>query len=70
MPLDNINSWASRKANVTSIFSSRMPAERYEFTLPQVGRDDDAALDSDVVKLDGINNGKSVVQWLRRGILS
>ena len=43
------------------------PAEQYEFTLPRVGRDDDAALDSDVVKLDGNNNGKSECTEVKEG---
>ena len=42
------------------------PVERYEFTIPKVAGNDDRALDSDVVKLDG-TQGKSDCMEVKEG---
>mmetsp|Transcript_19574 Transcript_19574/g.42520 ORF Transcript_19574/g.42520 Transcript_19574/m.42520 type:complete len:872 (+) Transcript_19574:244-2859(+) len=42
------------------------PIEKYGFTLPRMGGNDDRAVDSDVVKLDG-NNGKSECMDVKKG---
>ena len=57
------------RRRISRVFFKSSPMDRYEFTIPRVGGDDDMSLDSDVVNLDG-NNGRSDYMEVKQGLRS